>query len=96
MLATEMGCTGGRAGESAQQVDGALVEPEVIHRTGHLSVLDEVDPVPCQPRQEQRLAIDLTDVPQTGEEEASLGVRDQVLEASAATGVQDQIGDDGG
>ena len=73
-----------RLDRPAESVEGALVEPEVVDRGRHLAVLDEVDAVAGESRQEQRRAVDLPDVPQAGEEEPSLGVGDEVVESSPA------------
>ena len=72
----------GRVGEPAQQVDRALVEPEVVDRAGDLAVLDEVDAVAGQPGEQQRLRVDLADVPQAGQQQAALDAGDQVLGAA--------------
>ena len=62
--------TSGRLASVAlpQQVQRALVEPEVVDRTGDLAVLDEVHPVAGQPRQQQSGGIDGADVPQRGQQ----------------------------
>ena len=63
-----------------QQVDRALVEPEVVDRAGDLAVLDQVDAVAGQPGEQQRLRVDLADVPQAGQQQPALGAGDQVVE----------------
>ena len=65
-------------GDPGQHADRALVEPEVVHRTGHLAVLDQVHPVPGQPGQQQGLRIDRPDVPQAGQQQAAAGPADHV------------------
>src|SRR3984893_17399937 len=65
-------------GGPPQQVQRALVEAEVVDRRGHLAVLDEVDAVAGQSGEQQRGGIDLADVPQCGEQQATFGGRDDV------------------
>ena len=62
-------------GDPAEHVDRPLVEPEVVHRADDLAVLDQVDAVPGQAGQQQRLRVDLADVPQAGQQQAALGRR---------------------
>ena len=61
-----------------EQVDRRLVEPEVVHRAGHLAALDEEDAVAGEAGQQQRLRVDLADVPERGEQQAALGGRDHL------------------
>src|SRR5690606_23934215 len=69
-----------RLADPAEQVHRALVEPEVVHLRGHLAVLDEVDAIPGQTGQQERLRIHLPDVPQTGEKQTSLRACDQIVQ----------------
>jgi hypothetical protein len=57
----------------AKQVDGALVEAEVVGRAHHGAVFDHIDAVAGQPGEQARGRIDLPDVPQAGQEQAPLG-----------------------
>src|SRR5690625_3393697 len=56
--------------EPPQQVDRTLVEAEVVDGAGDLAVLDQVDAVAGEAGEEERLRVDLADVPQTGQEQA--------------------------
>ena len=66
----------------AKQVDGALVEAEVVRGTDHGAVLNHVDAVAREPGHEQGRRVDLPDVPQAGEQEPPLGARHHVVDAS--------------
>ena len=71
-------------GEPVEQVDRALVPPEVVDRAGDLAVLDQVDAVAGQAGEQQALRVDLADVPETGEQQAALGAGDQLVDAAGA------------
>ena len=60
-------------GDAGQQVDRALVEAEVVHRTDDLASFDQVDAVAGEPGEQQRLRIDLSDVPQGRQQQSPLG-----------------------
>ena len=62
-------------GRAGQDVDGALVEAEVVHRPDHLAVLDEVDAVTGEAGEQERDRVDLADVPEAGEQQPPLGAR---------------------
>src|SRR3954470_19279370 len=80
-----------RVREAVQQVDGALVEAVVVDGSGDLAVLDEVDPVAGEAGEQQRLRVDLADVPQAGEQQPALCARDEVLDrAGGAVHAQHQ------
>ena len=70
--------------EPAEQVDRALVEPEVVDRAGDLAALDEVDAVAGQAGEQQGLRVDLADVPEAGQQQPALGAGDQVVLGAAA------------
>ena len=65
---------------AGQDVDGALVEAEVVHRPDDLAVLDEVDAVAGETGQQQRDRVDLADVPEAREEQPPFGGGDHVVE----------------
>src|SRR6185436_5063105 len=71
-LAGEAGGGGGGVREAAHQVDGALVEPEVVDRAGDLAVLHEVDAVAGQAGEQEGLRVDLADVPEAGHQQTAL------------------------
>ena len=66
--------------EPVEQVDRALVEAEVVDRADDLAVLDEVDAVAGEAGEQQRLRVDLADVPEAGQQQAALGAGDQVVD----------------
>ena len=81
-------------GGPAEQVDRRLVEAEVVHRAGDLAVLDEVDAVAGQPGEQQRLRVDLADVPEAGQQQSALGARRSSPPGGGPAAVQDQVVDE--
>src|SRR5579862_9142673 len=60
---------GAHLGGPPEQVDGALVEAEVFDRADHLAPLDQIDAVAGEAGQQQRLGVDLTDIPEAGQQQ---------------------------
>ena len=56
-----------------KQVDGALVEPEVVDSSHDLPIFDEVDAVARQAREQEGLRVDLADVPQCRQQQSAFG-----------------------
>src|SRR5947209_275031 len=71
--------------DAPQQVDRALVEAEVRRNADNLPALDQVDTVARKTRKEERLRVNLADVPEARHEESPIRVGDELFESCAGT-----------
>ena len=67
-----------------EEVDRAVVEPEVVDGVDDLAFLDQPDAVASQSGDEAFARVDGADVPEAGDQQGPFGLSDQVFECARA------------